>query len=787
MENDLIYKSILMNMRLGFAYQKIICNDGGNPIDFEYLGANVIYKNIFCIKENEIAGKRASVVIPEFFNQKSALISELYNIALNGGSKDLTMFSEQNNRRFKINVFSTEKYYFATIFYLIDDKPPVSGRDIELEELLDIDKLQRIQDTFAEAVGVGSVVTRPDGSHITKVSNPTKLCNELIRSSEKGLKNCTNSDVILGMHNKDGPTINKCLSAGLWDAAVSISIGDRHVANWLIGQVKNDETDENKLFSYTDELGLDRCAVKKAYSEITYMPLKQFKKFADMIYLFANEISERAYQNVIQSQLIEKLELAEKRFYTENEKLRVTIMSIGEAVITTDNKGMIMLMNKASEQLTGYTYEEAQGSEISEVFDIIAYESDESRGNPVYLVLRQDNVGKAECNCTLLTKDGILREVAESVSPIMDKEGNVEGTVIVFRDITENKLKEKEFIYLSYHDMLTGLYNRRYFERMLDEFNNEKYLPLTIIMGDVNSLKLTNDIFGHLEGDKLLRSISLILKNSCGRNDVIARWGGDEFVILMPNCSESHAQEICKKIYKECYSCNSFKLKATISLGYASRKNMSEKLIDVLKHAELYMYYRKNEEHEQFDKKLISNIKNSMLLDSPITEEQVSRIKELATKTGACMQLPNSVIEKLGLLAEMHDIGNIAIKSETLLKSGELSEDERMDVKMHPEIGYRISHITNELSSISELILTHHEQWDGGGYPSGLSGNAMPLLSRILAVADSYVAMTSDRPHRKAMSKEKAIAEIKSLAGKKYDAKVVDIFINSVLTSETVN
>jgi HD-GYP domain-containing protein (c-di-GMP phosphodiesterase class II) len=207
----------------------------------------------------------------------------------------------------------------------------------------------------------------------------------------------------------------------------------------------------------------------------------------------------------------------------------------------------------------------------------------------------------------------------------------------------------------------------------------------------------------------------------------------------------------------------------------------------VLKHAELYMYYRKNEEHEQFDKGLISNIKNSMLLDSPITEEQVSRIKELATKTGACMQLPNSVIEKLGLLAEMHDIGNIAIKSETLLKSGELSEDERMDVKMHPEIGYRISHITNELSSISELILTHHEQWDGGGYPSGLSGNDMPLLSRILAVADSYVAMTSDRPHRKAMSKEKAIAEIKSLAGKKYDAKVVDIFINSVLTSETVN
>jgi HD-GYP domain-containing protein (c-di-GMP phosphodiesterase class II) len=147
---------------------------------------------------------------------------------------------------------------------------------------------------------------------------------------------------------------------------------------------------------------------------------------------------------------------------------------------------------------------------------------------------------------------------------------------------------------------------------------------------------------------------------------------------------------------------------------------------------------------------------------------------------GRALGLPESEINKLELFAMLHDIGKIAIDDYILVKPGSLNDDEFAQIKRHSEIGYRISQSTPELSQISEYILTHHERWDGKGYPQGLAGEEIPLLSRILSIADSFDAMTNDRVYRNAMSIDEAIKEIQSNAGRQFDPNIVSIFLNVV-------
>jgi diguanylate cyclase (GGDEF)-like protein/PAS domain S-box-containing protein len=771
-------------MNFGFAYHKLICGNDGRLSDFEFIEANENFKVIFGTGSDDIKGKRASVIFPDIHCNKTDLLAEFCDIALNGGNKQILVYSSNSKKWVRINVFSSEKYYFATVSCLIGDMPFGEDKEITLENIIETEKLQFFQDLFAEALEIGSVITRPDGSMITRPSNCSGAGNEVDCTTDNVYRGSVGSENIEAMQNSEVLRLNRPEpEPGL--SGARINVGDRHVANWIICDSKTSKADLEKLASLQPETFPDGNMIKKPVKAAATPADKadKFDKIVRLLYISANELSETAYQNIIQARLIENLKFAEQRAYTENEQLKITLMSIGEAVITTDEAGVIMQMNKTAEQLTGFTFIEARGKEIGGIFDIVSSGSDDDGENPVSRLLNQSTVERMEGGSTLLSKDGVLREVSYTVSTLRDKDGHIEGTVIIFRDITQDKLKQKEIVYLSYHDMLTGLYNRRYLEQMLEEFDKEEYLPLYIVMGDVNSLKLTNDVFGHLEGDKILRHTSSILKKHCSKRDVLARWGGDEFVILMPNCTEQHVESVCKSIYNECSSSEDFKIRASISLGFAPRKSMNENPLDVLKHAELYMYYQKTEEHEHFDNEFIGSLKESMYKSSPITNGQIQQIKELSLKTGEFLQLSERDLQKLGLLAEMHDIGNIAVDNKLLNKPDYLDEEEWKNVKRHPEIGYRISQITKDLSDISELILLHHEQWDGGGYPSGLRGKKTPLLSRILAVADSYVAMTSDRPQRRAMTKEKAIEELRALAGKKYDALVVDVFINKVLNT----
>jgi len=344
-------------------------------------------------------------------------------------------------------------------------------------------------------------------------------------------------------------------------------------------------------------------------------------------------------------------------------------------------------------------------------------------------------------------------------------------------DITDRKKTENEILHISYHDMLTGLYNRRFFEEEIKRLDTERQLPLSIIMGDLNNLKLTNDAFGHLEGDRLLKETAKLLKKVCRSDDILARWGGDEFVILLPKTSIASAEEIVQRIKKECSELFIQNIPIGLAIGIAAKTEHEQNIEDIILEAESNMYKNKLAGKQSSAGSVISALEQALYEKSNETMEHTQRLKELSLKLGKKLKLHPHQIDELSLLASLHDIGKVAVPETILLKEGALSENEWKIIKRHPEIGYNIAQSSPQIAHIARLILSCHENWDGSGYPAGLAKEKIPLLSRIVAIADSYDVMTSKRTYKDAMNSDDAVKELRRCAGTQFDPALIEKFI----------
>jgi HD-GYP domain-containing protein (c-di-GMP phosphodiesterase class II) len=217
-----------------------------------------------------------------------------------------------------------------------------------------------------------------------------------------------------------------------------------------------------------------------------------------------------------------------------------------------------------------------------------------------------------------------------------------------------------------------------------------------------------------------------------------------------------------------------------LSLGVGTKDNMDIDFLQTIKAAENYMYQSKLLEKKSSHSAIISSIKATMLEKSHETEAHAERLVTLSRKVGLSLNLSQSEIDNLELLATLHDIGKVGVADQILNKPGKLNNEEWDEMKKHPEIGYRIATSTPELTSIANYILSHHERWDGSGYPQNIAGNQIPLLSRIIAIIDAYDAMTQDRPYRKAIANKDAINEIIKNKGTQFDPEIVEIFIKNI-------
>ncbi|MFW6308650.1 MAG: HD domain-containing phosphohydrolase [bacterium] len=370
------------------------------------------------------------------------------------------------------------------------------------------------------------------------------------------------------------------------------------------------------------------------------------------------------------------------------------------------------------------------------------------------------------------------RLLSVTKTPHVNEEGEIDFVVCSAHDITDDIEKEERIQYISTHDELTGVYNRTYMSNVIDIIDKKENLPLSIIMGDINGLKMVNDAFGRKKGNEYIKKTAAVIKNSCRSDDIIFRWGGDEFIIIATETSKQEAEIISRRIREKCKEQKVNNIPLSIALGCAQKDSLDQQLDKVIKQAEDHMYRNKLTYSESSRGDIVSTFINTLGEKSNETEEHSMRMGKISLLLGEKLGLSTSELDKLSLLSILHDIGKIAIAEKTLTKQERLTDKEWKKIKKHPEIGYRIVNTSDDFSHIARELLAHHERWDGEGYPQGLKGEEIPLLARIISIVDAYDVMTNGRPYKDPMTTEQAIQELRKCAGGQFDPELTEKFID---------
>ncbi|MBN2268623.1 MAG: HD domain-containing phosphohydrolase [Acholeplasmataceae bacterium] len=377
-----------------------------------------------------------------------------------------------------------------------------------------------------------------------------------------------------------------------------------------------------------------------------------------------------------------------------------------------------------------------------------------------------------------LKREGQPTRYVSSFATKIHKTGKMVSTVI---DVTDRILREEEIRKFGYTDSLLNIPNRLFFTDQFKTLDKGNLLPLTVIVMDINGLKIINDAFGMEKGNDALKQVAHMLIQIKRENDVIARIGGDEFAMLLSNTNQDELDAIKSTLHELSKTLKIQDVSYSLAIGVSTKNDLKTDLYDTLKQAEEDMYRKKVLEGQSIRNRAILSIL-SMLTDK-YDEERIhsERVSQYCMKIGENLKLNADELEELKMAGMLHDIGKIAIPDSILDKPGKLTDEEWIIMKQHTLYGYNILKAADEYSNLATYALTHHEKFDGTGYPQGIKGKKIPLYSRIISVVDAYEAMTSDRVYRKAMDQQDAIDELTRWSGKQFDPEIVDIFIHQAL------
>jgi diguanylate cyclase (GGDEF)-like protein/PAS domain S-box-containing protein len=843
-EADENYRTLFERMLDGFALHEIICDETGEACDYRFLAVNPAFERLTGLSAKDIVGRTVREVLPGI---EKRWINTYGHVALTGESAHFTDYSAALDMHFEVTVYRPAPGQFACIFADITERlrseEALQASEARFRNIMasmhdivfTLDAEQRHTGVFGP--WVSQMGLTPD-HFLGKTSN--ELLGELdgevhMRAGERALQGefivyewsvPTGDGVryyqtsLSPIRERDG-VVNGLVGVGRDISERKIMeqqvMHSRDLMNYVIqhdrGGVAVHDRDMNYIYvsqKYLDDYGISNENVigrhhyevfpdlPQAWRDVHKRALQGEVLRADEdLYVRADGSTEWTRWEcrpwfeadgsiggiIVYTEIITQRKLLERSVYREREQFRTTLFSIGDGVISTDTAGNIQIMNKVAEELTGWTQEEAIGLPLGTVFCIVNELTRETCQNPVHQVLQTGDTVELANHTLLLSRNGLETPVEDSAAPIRDLEGNITGVVLVFRDFTEKKEKQDRILFLSFHDQLTGLYNRRFFEEELRRLDTPRNLPLTLTMLDINGLKLINDAFGHNAGDEVLRKVADAMRQECRADDIIARIGGDEFMILLPRTDSKQAAAIAERLEAAISSQSVESVNLSVSYGYESKESEEQEMSAIFRQAEDHMYRRKLTESSSMRYRTITTIMRTLHEKNRREEEHSRRVGQLCVELGQTMGLAQSSLGELDTLGLMHDIGKIALSEDLLNKEGSLSDSEWRQIRRHPEIGYNILSSVNEYAVLAEHVLAHHERWDGSGYPRGLKEHEIPLQARMMAVADAFDAMTSFRPYREALSYSDALSELRRFSGSQFDPEVVDAFCRMIISA----
>ena len=762
--NQNIYKQILDQSSFGYAYHKIILDDMGNPIDYQFLETNAAFEKLTGLQSKETTGKKITEILPEIKNSQFDWISLYGKIAINGGEEEFEQYSEALKKWYKVKVYSTQKEYFITTFTDITKEHQqiqnLYQMTILSEELLqgkiDHNYYQKITDNLLE-------ITQAKFASFNLYDLDGKNYTTIALSGNKQITKEVNKILGIRLENKKWPH----------DEIRAKKIKDKIITRFShLHELTGEVIPKPICDLLTKSFGIGETIVVKIMKnnlmlgDFTLIMPNDIKFEKDNITeIFANQVG-LALVNIQEE---EKIQQSEEQY-----RLLTTKMQLGLALheIICDDSGKptdyrFISINDSYQKITGLKRDKILGKTIMEILP-------DTEKHWIELFGKVALTGKENRFEYYSPK---LKRYFSTVA-YSPKKGQF---ALIVDDITERNKYLDEITYLSFHDHLTGLYNRGFLETELTRLDTKRNLPLSIIMGDLNGLKLINDTFGHKVGDELLKKVAMIFKNTCRNDDIIARLGGDEFALILPKTGEAEAQKLIDRILAAAKEQKVKNIDISISFGLATKTDMTQNKDMITKKAEDKMYNNKLFDGSNYRGKVIDNVIQVVNKKSPREEAHSKRVADLCVAMGKELGMTEVEINTLRQFGLLHDIGKIAIADEILNKPDQLSEREYFEIKRHSEVGFRILSTVNEMLDIANYVLYHHERWDGKGYPKGIEKDNIPLPSRICTIADAYEAMTSDRSYRPAMTHEYAIEELSKNKGTQFDPILVDIFINKVL------
>jgi diguanylate cyclase (GGDEF)-like protein/PAS domain S-box-containing protein len=539
----------------------------------------------------------------------------------------------------------------------------------------------------------------------------------------------------------------------------------------------------------------DVKACKKAFSELQSMEYIRYEdmpletKDGRLIEVeFVSNVYKIDHKKVIQCNIreITKRKRAERAAKQAREFAESIVSTIREPLLVLNADLKVILANRSFYKAFKVTPEETEGKSIYQL------------GNRQWDIPKlRELIGKIMGKSVAFDDFEVeyefpaigRRTMLLNARKVYREANKTEAILLAIEDITDRKKAQKalqeskeRFEYKSFHDGLTGLYNRDYFSEQMARLGRDlaRSAPVSILCIDIDGLKIINDTLGHKVGDDLLILAAKIISGCFREVDVIARIGGDEFCVILPGVDQRAALAKKSRISKQvrAYNSGNPSVQIHMSVGVATSQDVEgETVYGIYQRADENMYQHKLIQANSQKSKVIDMLLAALSERDFVAQGHADRLSKMAEVMAHKLSLPDDTRKNLILLAKVHDIGKVGIPDKILFKPRRLSEEERQKMKEHAQIGHVLASRSKELFHIADLILHHHESWDGTGYTAGLKGDRIPLECRIFSIMDAYDAMTNTRPYRKGMGKKQAIEELRRCSGTQFEPRLVDNFI----------